>query len=245
MLKELFDAIGEQAVNASVADKVHEDNRAITYLLGDKQVVVAKPPQTREHKVSTLDDIIQACNLYAGKIGTLWHNDSQIVLLIDDADRRDRVAMSLVKSEQFMEISKPRAMNQADFSRWLRYRLADCVPTTLVGAISKINFASAGTQSGEASLGRERGTREFMVEIVQDNKPPEIVDVAVSVYANAGLRQRRMIRCGLDFTMPPANVEFRFATLPDELEVAIQNAQAELHQLLVKAVKIPVFAGTP
>ena len=245
MLKELFQAVNEQAVKARQSELLLETVTEKTLLINGTVTKIPKPPGIRVHGVLTLDDIVAAANQW-GKSGVLWHNPEAVTLVCDDSDRREMVKLVLEQSEQFttlQNLGKP--LSQAEFSRLLRYRLNDCVTDSLIATISKLNFVSGGSQASEIAAGRERGTREFMVDLAGENKPPEIVDVALSVYSTAGLRVRRTIRCGLDYTLPPANVEFRFMPLPDEITIAIQNAQAELHQVLVKAVKIPVYSGTP
>lgn len=246
MLKELLDRVWGLAQSNLLPQEVDVgDPRARHYLVGKEHVKVHRPTPVRKHTVQTLEGIFEACDRWGGE-GVLWHNRQNVVLVIDDDDRRDIVVMPLVVSEVFTLINKlgDQAMDQATFVRLLKNQLNGYVPDSLRPVISKIEIASSAGQKNEINPGRERGSREFAVDVV-GGEMPEFIPATVPVYSNAGLRNNVPIRLSLDVTLPPQQVTFRVAPLPDQIEMAWQAAQAELHNLLVSRAKIEVFEGQP
>lgn len=248
MLRDLFEAICQKQVQANTPVEIKcNDVFVKRFLFNGEVLTVPISPHTRDHRVDNINDLITAVKLYdqGRKAGSLWHNPTGLVYLIDDADRRERIWMPLITSEHWDIVKglSERRLGQADFVRILRHELHGCVPDTLLPAISKIEVATSSGQRNEINPGRERGTREFAVDLANSGEIPEHFYCQLSVYSNVGLRTNRQIKMGLDYTLPPAQVTFRVAPLPDELEIAEQDAQAELHALLVDAVDIPVFGG--
>jgi hypothetical protein len=246
MLKDFLELIWNKA-DAAVRPKELEiaDPRNKHFLMGENHFTVEVPPAPRRHVITTLPDLLDAVKAY-GDQGTLWHNDRQITLVIDDDDRRETVTMPLVLSQHWLIVSKlGEYLTQQSFLKLLRTDLAGVVPDSLRPAISRIEVATSSGQKNEINPGRERGSREFACDLANSSEIPETFQATLSVYANAGLRQTRSVKLSLDYTLPPKEITFSVRALPDELEIAMQNAQAELHELLVQAVKIPVFCGTP
>lgn len=245
MLKELFEAVVLKGVQAEQLPIV-EDNVRFTVRLGrdGKEIITKHAAPLIWHEAGTIDDIIRFAEKY-GQQGELWHNIDYVTLVVDANDRRETVRLKLDQTEQFLLLKKQQRYNQRAFERLLRFQLRDCVSTGLAVAVQRLNFITSGRDDMTVAQGREKGTREFAVELAGETVLPEVVNASVSVYSTAGLRTPRIIRLGLDYSVPPAQVEFQLVPLGDEISVAIENAQAELHQLLRKAVKIPVFTGTP
>ena len=245
-MKELLDSIVQRAVEGMTATKLAiKDARKSHYLLGKEHFTVDEPVNPRAHTVETLPDFFAAVTKYGDK-GTIWHNTQQVILVIDDDDRRETVRMPLVLGEHWKTIqSLGSPLSQADFIKLLRFTLEGVVPPTLRAAISKIEFATTAGQRNEINPGRERGSREFAVDLANSGEIPETYFATLTVFANAGLRTNRNVKMSLDYTMPPAPVCFVTKALPDELLVAMQTAQAELQTLLEGNVEIPVFCGTP
>ena len=248
MLKELFDAICAKQAEVKTPTKLDiADPFAKHFFVNGQVLCVAVPPTARNHTVSTLNDLIAAVKEYGSRgEGSVWHHEEAVIFILNDSDRRERITLPLVFSEHWVILQKiPSAITQRDFVRLLRHDLAGCLPDTLLPAISKIEVATSAGQRNEINPGRERGSREFAVDLANSGEIPEQFFATLSVYATAGLRQPRRIKMSLDYTLPPAQVTFQVAAMPDELEVAMQDAQAELHKLLCEAIEIPVFHGNP
>lgn len=246
MLKELFEAVCLRAEAATLPKKIDNgDARALHYFVHGERVAVEIPPPVRNHQVCTLEALLLAVEQY-GEHGALWHDQELITLITDDGDRRDRVTLRLTLSDHWKIVAALGApLTQRDFVRLLRHDLFGHVPSTLLPAVAKIEVATSSGQRNEINPGRERGSREFAVELATSGEIPEHFTAMVNVYANEGLRQLRPIICSLDYSLPPAQVAFVVKPLPDQLELALQDAQRELHEYLTEKVEIPVFCGTP
>ncbi len=249
MLKSLFDAICAKQLEAVKPTTIDvADPFAKHFFFDGKIARIEVPPAARKHTVFTLDDLIASVKHHNTDLvkGSIWHDRTKVVFLIDDEDRREMVTLPLVFSDHWDILCKlPAAMTQRDFVRLLRHELAGCVPDTLLPAIAKIEVATSSGQRNEINPGRERGSREFAVDLANSGEIPESFLLAVSVYSTPGLRQCRCIKMSLDYTLPPSQVTFQVTPRPDEIEIAMQDAQAELHKLLCDAVECPVFNGNP
>ena len=250
MLADLFKLLNTQSVQAAGPRKVElSDPRKVSYVIGETLHTVDIPPPPRGHVTDTLYSFLESAKHYGDKSGVVWHNERDVYLVIDDKDRRDTIHLPLRKSEQFSTLEKLDearvGLSQRDFVRLLRHDLAGAVSDELRPAISKLEFVGTSGVKSDISPGREHGSREFANDV--KGEIPETFLATVSVYANTGLRQPRGIKLSLDYKLPPGEVSFTVKPLPDEIAIAIQDAQSELHDLLVKELGkgIKVFAGTP
>jgi len=246
MLKEIAAWLWQKADEGHKATPLDiADAKNRHFMFGDRHFTVALPPPGRKHTITTLADLLVTVEEYGSK-GSLWHDETKIVLVTEDMDRREFVTMPLVLSQHWKIVKGlGEYLTQQSFLKLLRHDLAGVVPDSLRPAISRIEVATSANQKNEVNPGRERGSREFACDLANSSEIPETFNATLSVYANAGLRQTRSVKLSLDYTLPPKEITFSVRPLPDELEIAMQNAQAELHELLEKAVKIPVFCGTP
>ncbi len=249
MLKEFLELLQNTAVKAHGVNlrPVPGDNRRLFVDRPGSEAVefVDMPPALRSHAILGIDDFIEAVKRW-GQSGVVFHSPSKIVLVVDDADRRDVVSMALVESEtfQFMRTVGKAAMSHRDMVNVLKHNLRDHVIDSLLPSVRKLDVDSSTKQSAEIARGRERGTREFVADLVGANNIPETVNVTTSVYSNAGLRQSCTIKCSFDVAIP--GLEFTLKPLPDELNIAVENAQTEIHQILAAALDgIPVLFGSP
>lgn len=249
MLKELFDAIGEQASEA--------DGVRVSAIPGDpRQVIVSQagknerflvPPPVRSHRVDMLSDFIDAANHWSAEpeLLVVFHNDSELVAVVDDCDRRDRVTLHLEHTDVFTTVGTlgSKTFDHKQFMRLLKHDLAGAVPDGLLPKIRKVEVASGGVQSADRQHGRERGTREFQAELANAAEIPEVVTVTCSVYRNPGLLRSIAIRCSLDVDVNA--LTFRLCPLPDEIRSAIDDAQFAIHEKLTAGIHGAVYQGSP
>lgn len=249
LLRDAIEFISKQAVEAA-GPKILEipgDGRSVAF--ADKQgfpLLHPVPPPCRNHTIFDITDFIAAVNFWSDpEKGVVFHNDHEIAALLDHTDRRDIVTMPLRYSEIFDFLQKiPRSvLDHKKFIRVLKHDMAGCVPEGLLPRIRKIEVASGGRQSADVQHGKDRGTREFMAELANAADIPEIVPVTTSVYANPGLRAAQTIRCSLDVDVHA--MTFQFGALPDEINAAIESAQALIHERLLNEVAPrQVFQGS-
>jgi hypothetical protein len=244
MLREALQFLTNQALEAEKPHAIDvPDARVRRFAKGGNLLEIPIRPTPRDHKVYTLADFVFAANNY-GASGVVWVGERNITLIVDDADRLDKITLPMVFSDVWAILNNlPDFMTQRDFVRLLRHDLRGCIPDTLLPAVSKIEVATSSGQRNEVNPGRERGSREFAAELVAAGEIPEVVTVMVSPYMTPGLVLPCPIKCGLDYTMPPAAVQFSFRPLPDETKAAIQYTLADVYQHLRDELTIPVYRG--
>jgi hypothetical protein len=204
------------------------------------------PAPLRNHTVDHIDDFIAAANRW-GTAGVVFHSPAQIVLVVNDDDRRDLVGMKLVESDCFKFLRKVgnAGIDHKQFVAHLKTILFEKAPDGLLPIVRKLEASTATKVSSEFQQGRERGTKEFQAELVGSSELPELVPVMTSVYSNAGLRIAQRIRCTLDVELP--QLLFKMAPLPDALNLAVEEAQLTIHGILKEGLEegIDVFHGAP
>jgi hypothetical protein len=213
------------------------------------------PAGPARHEVYTLNDFATAVDRWSGRKSVVFHNESGVVLVVDDTCRRSVVSMPLRTTAVWERVLKLKEehFDQRGFLKLLRFDLSSIIPPSLVTAIQKIEVVTSGGQRSEVSPGRERGTREFAADLANSGEIPERVTCSLPVYLIPGLDCAVPITFGLDYTLPPGPVSFVFRPLPDEIERTQQQLQSVLHGLLCELLQgespdddlIPVMYGIP
>ena len=231
--------------------EVPGDPRRVWLSQGGSCAAEPLPPPVRAHQVEGLPDILEAAAVWVGDstegAGVMWHHERAVVLVVNDFDRRDQVTLPLTFSDQFetLRTLRGKTLDQRAFVRLLKHDLHGVVDPGLLLTVRRLEVSSGGSRSTEINPGRERGMQEFREELTGAAEVPEYVDATLSVYNTLGLRIDRTLRLSLDYELPA--MRFQLEPLPDELEIAIQNAQLELADALEKLVPegMPVLYGSP
>lgn len=199
---------------------------------------VELPSDPRRYRVLTIEDFAAACYRWRGDHGVVFHADQEVVYLLDDTDRRERVVLPLEYTATFAIVAQlqDKQFDQRGFLRLLRFDLADVIPPNLVSAIQKIEVVTSGNQRSEITPGRERGTREFAADLTASGEIPDRVECVVPVYQTPGLDVPVQIKFALEYTLPPQPVTFRFAPVGDELQRVLRAQQGVLRALLEAAI---------
>lgn len=257
IFKELFESLKE-LVSAAEKPKVTDygDSRRVLVSANGTTEEKFVPADEREHKILQIEDFISAANRWgvqnvgdgaSESVGVIFHSPARIVLVTDDSDRRDKVTMDLVESDtfRFLRTVGERTMDHKTFVRALKTILHGKAPDGLLAIIRKIEVATGERRQAEVVQGRERGMREFQAELANASELPEFVNIVTPVYSNYGLRTAVAIHCTLEVELPA--LTFRLAPLPDVLNIAVEGAQADIHERLVAGVEegIEVFHGEP
>lgn len=198
-----------------------------------------RPPKPRCHTVYTIADFALAVARWHSAAGVIFHNQDQLMYVLNDEDRRDRVVMPLLQSELFRLLCdlKDKQFDQRGFVRLLRYELAGCIPAQLVTAIAKIEVITNTAQRSEINPGRERGTREFAADLTSSGEIPDKVSLSLRAYTTPELDELITVDCGLEYTLPPQVVSFRLRPLPDEIDLVLRHLQGVLRASLQEALR--------
>jgi len=225
----------------------------------------------RNHKVGRLSDIAEFAKRHSVAVqeantandsqtqkflGSVWiesdYGDGRLrVHLVcndqDDSPRADRVVCEFVSTDSFAELEQATAMQQPDFARWLRVKMAKSgVPQKLVDWVAKITWNNRNSATGTSVNGRESLGLDIESSAMSDAGPaPDLIKLSVQVFPDPILNMRHDVDCA--FVPDPKNRTLQLVPLAGELEVAWDQccdaAEFELQRLLPQG--FPVYRGRP
>jgi len=224
---------------------VDREDRKLFLSRDGRQLDVRIPSCPRCHQVETIDDLAVAVKRWGTLKSVVFHGNREIVFVLDDADRRDKVVLVLEPTDVWARVVElgDQQFDQRSFLRLLRHDLAGVIPANLVTAIQKIEVVTSVNQRSEMAPGRERGTREFASDLHDSGAIPEVVTLMVPVYRLEGLCHPLPVKCSLEYTLPPSPVTFLFRPLPDQIDRVLLSLQGDLHRLLVDALRVDECMG--
>lgn len=202
----------------------------------------------REHRVNSVADLIAA----AGKWNTspvVWINGDAVVLVPDDADRRDSVTLKLSKSAAFAKLiclNQSPVLDQQALVRVLRIDLQGTINrVALLTAVRNIKFRVSDSGASSIQQGNESLGRTIEAEVTGAGDIPESVVVSCAVFANPGERELTFT-VGCDLEIVPADKKFRFRPIPDEIERVTDAALQGIRERIEGELKgVAVFFGSP
>jgi hypothetical protein len=268
---QLLIQTGQEARSARIFKDL-ATSREQTVYVGDELLAVAIPPADRGHAVFLLDDLIAyaqrllgrptkqhkalpapkgeappAATVTAPANPVIWYSAAGVVLIIDDADRRDRVIFRLSFSPQFALLQtfehEMRPMDQRTFIRTLRFALGLAQP--LVNPFRRLDWSQTVQAVGEILATRDRLGRQVEAAVTGAIDLPEEMTVPVPVYEQAGQRGVWPIQCVVETDC--AAQRLALIPLPGEIEATIDRTQAEIGKQLEAALggACPIYYGQP
>ena len=250
MLAEFFTKL-QEAAQARLVPSVVEIDGDDRYVLinGEKHEL---PPDRRAHRVDTLESLIEAAKFYATGMGegdelagTVWHDEKQVVVLVNDSDRRDRVTLPLTLSEQYRALVAlgKQSFTQKQLVLWLKRTMRGAIDDGLLSAVRVLEFKRRNDGSGTVQHGKESLGRSVEAEVQGMAAIPETVTAFVAVYSTPGCEAKHPVVLSLDIDVDQQT--FSLVPLADELTLAVQQAQRDLHAALDGELETPVYYGTP
>ncbi len=254
---ELIQETAQKAQKAQLLD-IRGDGRTAYVQLDGKLQMVPIEPAPRNHLVCSLADLLafaERCRDDDTADPVVWPANDEVVLIINDADRRDRVTFSLEQSEPFEALwtlrkSRPTPLDLRSFIRLLRITLG-LDNQRVVDQFRKLEWKLQDGTSAEVQHTKESMGKAIMAEVQGvDDLPDELV-VQVPVYRDAGERTPIDIACAIE--IDARNQTLELMPLPGEVERALQLAQADIQGRLMSALPpaeneasdVPVYYGSP
>lgn len=201
-------------------------------------------------------DLETAMNAVAENKDTaaVWYNRDAVVVLLDDAVRRDRVTLELPNTPQFnwlVDNDKPTKLSQADLLFLLRTTFKDCLPygSSLFAQLRKVNWKQLKDAESEIAKNKASIGKAIKSELAGAEDLPEYVTLNVPVFNVSGLMKTFDVECVLESS--PADEKFIFFPTPGAVEKAYQEAEAWLCGLLAEGLaerdagEVAVNHGTP
>lgn len=212
--------------------------------LGDQFFQIQKPPVCREHTVGDMPSFIEAVDAF-GMPGacSVWHCDRLVQAILDDTTRRDAVKLPLNKAAQFSALVEHngRPLDQRSFCAMLKLRLG--LDESFVGQFRRLDWSHSKQASGTADRGRDRMGVSISDEVNGVADLADEVVLEIPVYDLANLPYRYKIACFIE--IDATQQKLALVAKPDALKIAIDQAQADLHEMLASGLDaVPVFYGT-
>jgi hypothetical protein len=245
MLQEAIDRLVSLGTETAGIQRVSIDDGGRTVYLnvgGKLQSVVLKPK--RVHGVFSLEDLIRFAVDSGSEKAVVYHSDEGVTLLPDQEDHRDRVVFQLSHSPQFTRLeslSQVVPMDQKNFVRLLQHELG--IDRAIVAVFRRLDWKTQIAASGEVMPGRDRLGREVNAQVAGTAELPEDLVVTVPVYSETGERESFSLRCAIE--IDAATQRLALVPLPNEVEIAIDAAQASIRQRLSESLEIPIYYGQP
>jgi hypothetical protein len=258
MSRELFSAIGEQAVNAAGphAPKITEfdprKHRIVVMPDGTSEAIAADPAP-RKHAANDLGSLktIAEAAAQAGHKVVCWATRRGVMLVLNDDGYRDStVTLGLELSPQLallmsIEKSSP-AMSQRELISTLRIKFRECgLPDGLVDMLRKVAFKISDEGASELQRTKTSVGRSQMAAMHGLDALPEWLSFQVPVFAGCVFATIATIPVALD--PDPETQTFKLIPQLGVIEKKIQLAETELVGALASMMpeSVPVYFGTP
>ncbi len=221
---------------------------------------IDRPPSCRAHSVRSLEDFIAAAKRswpdnFRGASAPvpaplIWHDDGGVLLVIDDADRRDYVRLGLEFSHQFRALAHRQApcLSQKELLSLLRLDIGVDDVTggkDLMAMLREVRFRQSAEEGVVIDRGKESLDSDVKRDVLGIDGLPERVQLNIPVYSNPGEVERRYaVMYALEVELESRS--FRFVPCPNALDEAVQLAQADIRQRIAAAVPaISMLWGSP
>lgn len=260
MLKELFEALSQQAVRAA-GPLLTEVDRTNAYAVRKEDGtvdIVRGEPDPRSHKAQDLKTIVAFAERFAGDDtlvqSAIWYSRERVVCLMDDNERSDGVTLDMIKSKQIIQLmdleAKKPLLDQRAFIFMLRTVLTPSAfphNPKLIDVLRVVNFeqgqkSEGNIQRGKTSIGKSATAAATFLDDV-----PEQVTVSVPLFENSFMVKAYDVLCALEIY--EAEMRFQLFPLPGEIEDAFAQAEADISKsirdLLGDKDAIPLYYGAP
>jgi hypothetical protein len=251
MLTEFLKLIQDTAVKAAGAHIIKvDDPRNVHYAAQDGGVnAIDVPPPDRNHSLQSVDSLLELA--HANPEGAVWHNEMQVIVVLDQGDRREFATLRLLKSSPFAILEKiaagdtgGKAFTQQALVRLLRHDLRNAGVEHVLSVVRRIDFKRTGATKGTVEHGRESMGRSVEMEVQGASDIPEFFQATIPVYRTPGAVFHKTVYCTLEIDLASE----RFVVLPDadSLAEAVHDSQSDLHEALTdELAAIPVYYGSP
>lgn len=244
MLKELFDAVVLQTTKAMRPTVVHADAEPNhVYLLAHADGKVEQRealPEPRAHRAGDLSAIIEMVHELTRRSEesvsdtnlVVWYSREAVVLLLDDATRRDRLTLPLTLHPQLLALQQleqsKQQFDQKGFVSLLRIQFAGCLGPAgnLIEIVRQVKFKQHQDGHGVVQHGKASIGRSIQSELTGAGTIPEQTTLDVPVFAGPLAARRYAIECAIE--VDPASERFQLIPFPGAVEAAICAAEAQL-----------------
>ena len=259
------------------------------YGLVDKDLnftMVTPAVPVRKYEAKSLDAVVDLVNHFAARLGPppaavdgsagstakpdeykggrifVWIGGDAITVLLDEADRRERVRFDLSVGDGFRiltelgeadENDEPESFKQSEFIDLLRRRINGMYsPSDIITRVRGIKFTRSEQGQSQVSVGRESMGASVEASLVGADDFPEDLLVNVPVYDNvrdqAGRLYIQAVDCCLDINL--VKQTFMLRPKAGVIEMCRQVVDSTLRAVITERTKqwadrVFVFCGRP
>lgn len=240
MIREALEFLSDQAKRAASVGRFMIVNDVVRVWDGEQWQEMEMDNVPIRHVVNSLESFEAAARTF-GLGGSIWHDEEQVVLLLESG--RETVRLPLELSPQwttFVSTHQPKSPFEA--RKFLRRELAGCVQDGLPHLFGKITFTSdrTGTHQDE---GQKQHLGRSVEQAVQGTAElPDEIKLTVWMYVTPGVKISLPVVMAADILYE--REAFHFYPIPGEVETATAATQSILHDRLLQT-ELPVFYGRP
>lgn len=250
MFKEAIETLADLAVKAKAPKIIRDAAEPAHHYwtvdgMGNMKKEIAAP-HPRDHKAQDLESVVDFCNVEGSRI---WYSRNGVIGLIVDEERRDKVSLKLTYTPQLLtlldiERQKYPEYDQKSFLKLLRIALHDCLGSApdLVDSIRAVKFELNSEAQGRVGHKEESLGRSMKAKLTGDTDVPEFVELTVPIFANLPGKHER-VKCAIDISLEKQ--QFRLIPLPGELENALREGEAGVHDRIRQQFEGSVLYGEP
>lgn len=256
MIEEAIQKICDLAVEANEPKEFHpQAEPPHVYFIQDKEGDFVRhdaEPMVRNHKALSIEALVDFAKIHKdeGAPVVIWYSRNGVFAILNDASRRDRIALDLSYSEQFNYIKTPAPqLNQKQMLIAFRIQLADCLGMhpSLIDMLRKVDWKRVEESSGEVRQGKVSLGKKLEANLSNLPGLPEEVTLDMPIFH--GYSWRAQIRCA--FEADAETISFCLRPLAGQLEAGIRQGEFSLLTTLdetlriAEATSIPTYYGTP
>lgn len=224
------------------------DGRHARFDVAGELKEVIEPPPVRAHRVYSLADLINYVIDTASDHETvIWYSRQAVILMLDDADRRDRVTFDLRLSEIFHHLVQlhedldPGSLDQRGFVRLLR-NLG--IEAALIAPFRRLDWTTHMASVGETMPGRDRLGKDVQANVAGISDLPEDLIVSTPVYREIGERELVHVRCRIETF--PLEQRLQIRPFPGEIDLAFEQAMGSISERLREGLdNQSIYYGMP
>lgn len=253
MFKEALQEITAAAVKAAGPQHKEIDPTKTYAVVTDGKVeLIGNQVPWRKHTAQDLETIAAFADKFTS--AAIWVSRRDIVLLVNDDDRRERVYVEMIQSDEIDRLgelgeAKPLLDQRAILFMLRTVFTQDALPKfpKLIDTLRSVKFeaqtsADSKIERGKSSVGKALNVHASGLESV-----PEQVTLSVPIFENSFATLRVDVQCALEIY--EAEQRLQLFPLPGEVEGAYAKAESHLceliRDLLGKDSAVPVYYGSP
>ena len=221
----------------------------------ERRFAKRKPRQVRLLSISEVAGAIEHFNGLASGVAVpiVWYSPGSVKVVVNDASDypfADSIMVPLAEfhTDQWERICRldQNQFTQKQFIQLLRQELWDCVGeagAALVKQVRALDWSRSDHTRSQMEKGRASYGKDIEAEVRSQHggELPDDLTLSVRIYSDPALTARRSVRCALE--ADPVSQTFTMVPYAGEIENALDDEMAHIHNVLEGSVECPILYG--